>query len=654
MNELKNGIIIGNSVLSSRVAVEDHYIAFDLNYNPPYFLDHKNGLVSFGKAVVNFLDKDGESLNIVKTEVLDDDYPRLVAKLLLSNGVSCGLKAFAPIDAEKSETMFLPAILLQFSYEGILASEIITKIEWDISELGFDKQYGWMEPSPQSNHPYSYEKFFIRSMSEQTIVREQVNGGKIEFVQQDREPFICMGYFSEKARWRTKVRSVDELCSYILGHFEHLAAAIDDWVDSLPRIGDQQIFQYTRWYSQAAVLLTKADDTGRVITMGYKELNQRDSFWTSYIHLVFWPELEKTMIRESCQWQKPNGKIPTTILPLYDREVDIDINEYFCLRISRYFRYYRDYSFLRECWPHYLRSIEFLLTLDRDGDSIPEQAPPEEPLNFWADWKDVIGISGRKLAPHFVLLWKSALQEGIDLAKALQDTESQERLQSILAEVDKYIDQDDMWNENYFGEVWYDATMSRQMSRHVLIDQTLAIPFEGYPRDKIAPLYQKLNENETPAGIPETYPYREDMEYEKGKYHNGGIWPYLVFADAMGRFMTGYHEDAKRLIKKIGYYDLEFQKDWAPNEYLDAITFNNEGFPIQGWSSALFGALSHGAFHIEWTDDYTLEVNLNLGKCDFMTYLHLPYPFGKVRLERKNDVMSSSFLSDGKYRLKIN
>ena len=644
-------------MLSSRVAAEDHCIAFDLNYNPPYFLDDQNGLISFGKANIYFLDEEGKLLAIQEMEVLDDNYPRLALNLLLSNGASCELKAFAPIDADNMEAMFLPAILVRMKIEGITDTGIQTKIEWDISELGFDKQHGGIDHRSQSKHQYDKEKFFIRSLSEQEIVRERIHGDKMEWVQQNREPFICLGYFSEKARWRTKARTVDELCSYLFDNFTHLAAAIDDWIDGLPQIGDPQIYQYTRWYSQAAVLLTKADDTGRVITMGYKELNQRDSFWTSYIHLVLWPELEKTMIRESCLWQKPNGKIPTTILPLYDREVDIDINEYFCLRISRYFRYYRDYSFLRECWPYYLRSVAFLLTLDRDGDSIPEQAPPEEPLNFWADWKDVVGISGRKWAPHFVLLWKATLQEGIYLAKSLQDTQSQEKLESIGAEVGHFIHHGEgskrMWNGNYYGEAWYDEKMNPRMIQHVLIDQALAIPFEAYPRDKLAALYQKLNENETPAGIPETYPYRDDMEYEKGKYHNGGIWPYLVFADAMGRFMRGYDEDARRLIKKIGYYDLEYQQDWTPNEYLDSVTFNNEGYQIQGWSSALYGALSHGAFHIEWTDDHTLEVNLNFGSCDFATYLYLPYPFGKVRLERKKDVISSSFLSDGKYRLKI-
>ena len=158
---------------------------------------------------------------------------------------------------------------------------------------------------------------------------------------------------------------------------------------SLPQVGDEQILRYTRWYSQAAVMLTKSDVTGRVITMGYHELNQRDSFCTSFVHLSFWPKLEQAMLRESCLWQREDGKLPTTILPKYERETDVDINEYFCLRIARYFHWHRDLPFLRECWPHFCRSVEFLLTLDRDGDGLPEQAPPENPLCFWADWKDV-------------------------------------------------------------------------------------------------------------------------------------------------------------------------------------------------------------------------------------------------------------------------
>lgn len=72
-----------------------------------------------------------------------------------------------------------------------------------------------------------------------------------------------------------------------------------------------------------------------MITMGYHELNQRDSFWTSFLHLVLYPGLERRMIEISIANQTADGKIPTTLLLVIERKYDVDINEYFCLRIAR-------------------------------------------------------------------------------------------------------------------------------------------------------------------------------------------------------------------------------------------------------------------------------------------------------------------------------
>ena len=45
-----------------------------------------------------------------------------------------------------------------------------------------------------------------------------------------------------------------------------------------------------------AVLLTKGAQTN-VLTMGYVELNQRDSFWTSWLHVKLWPEIDLAILR---------------------------------------------------------------------------------------------------------------------------------------------------------------------------------------------------------------------------------------------------------------------------------------------------------------------------------------------------------------------
>jgi len=76
------------------------------------------------------------------------------------------------------------------------------------------------------------------------------------------------------------------------------------------------------------------------------------------------------MIRESCQNQMSSGKIPTCIMPFVDRIDDVDINEYFNLRIARYYRWTHDKTFLIEVWGNLVRSIEYLLSTDSDNDKV--------------------------------------------------------------------------------------------------------------------------------------------------------------------------------------------------------------------------------------------------------------------------------------------
>lgn len=92
----------------------------------------------------------------------------------------------------------------------------------------------------------------------------------------------------------------------------------------LPRTGDAQLDEYLRWYTTAGVAMTRELKDGTTLTMGYHELNQRDSFWTTWPHLVLWPSLERRMLEESVWSQRPDGKVPTTILPVIEREDDID------------------------------------------------------------------------------------------------------------------------------------------------------------------------------------------------------------------------------------------------------------------------------------------------------------------------------------------
>ena len=637
---LTSGLVVGNASISASVSAEGNLFS-QIIWNPPFFTEGENGLQNAGSARFVFtLDGKSYADTALAWTVTACDYPMYRAEAVFPNGVRLGVLAFAPLAAGDTEPMFMPAVLTEFQLTGSnSACAVQIAFEWDTAlpaelppKLHEEDRFGWAEWGT-----------LFSGFSGKDICTGQapVSLSAVLALPPERTCTLqhWFGCYPAEHRWRIHAETTAALNKKIFRSFSELKKHTELWTAALPRVGDPQIDRYTRWYTQAAVLLTKSDYTGRVITMGYKELNQRDSFWTSYLHLVFWPELEQAMLRESCFWQREDGKIPTTILPRYERERDIDINEYFCLRIARYFHYHRDWCFLRECWPHFTRAVEFLLSMDRDGDGLPEQAPPEDPLCFWADWKDVKGITGRKLAPHFSLLWLAVLHEGIRLADALQDRETAALYGALYekaaASINRPAEDGGLWKEDHYTEQWYDG----RSIPCVLLDQTVGMAFRQVSPEKADAIWSRLSRGETPAGIPETYPFRTEMEYAPGNYHNGGIWPFLTFCDCLGRYRYGNWRDAERLIRSIGYYDLELPGNWGPNEYLNGVTLENSGYHIQGWSAALFGTITHGAYQFEWHSDTTAEITVRFADRDFSTQLVLPQPIGTITLERRDHTL---------------
>jgi len=265
----------------------------------------------------------------------------------------------------------------------------------------------------------------------------------------------------------------------------------------------------------------------------------------------------------------------------------------------------------------------------------------------------VLGVVGRKLAPHFSLLWLAVLKEGAYLAGEMDDLETKSAYEALYKKAYENINKDTsnggLWLKDHYAEVWYD---SREMTE-VLQDQTVGLIFGVVPENRIKPIYDAISHGENEFGIRETYPYRPDsFGYVGGDYHNGGIWPYLMFCDIMSRYLNGYGADAERLIRKVGYYDLELPGDFAPNEYMNGDTGENCGKEIQGWSSALYGAITHGAFKVEHTGDREITIHVNFKDRDFETVLLLPKRFGRITLSRKGGKYSINGVKSG-YKVSV-
>jgi hypothetical protein len=401
---------------------------------------------------------------------------------------------------------------------------------------------------------------------------------------------FLLGHWEDNWPCSARLATSGRLADHAARHWDSLFAGARRLEAKLPEVGDPQVDEYLRWYATAGVAMTRVLKDGTALTMGYHELNQRDSYWTTWMHLVLWPSLEKRMLQESVWGQRPDGKVPTTLLPLIEREDDIDINCYFILRGLRYARFHNDPEFGRAMLPSLLHAAEWLASRDVEASGLPQGA------SYWYDWKDVSGVSGRKYSPYASMLYVAAIQRLADYCEALGDTapalKLRERAQKAAARLQLPIAQGGLWNGRFYQQVWRDGRDSPQ----VLQDQVLGILFDAMDPERAQSVLAAVKPNYSPWGCRETFPYHPDsFGYRGGDYHNGGIWPWLNHAHAWALLRLGERSQALELLKRVGRADLEMAGDFIPHEYLDGQTGKQAGVPMQGWNAALFGALYFGS-----------------------------------------------------------
>lgn len=394
--------------------------------------------------------------------------------------------------------------------------------------------------------------------------------------------------------------SGEEIAGHVYAVWDDLKAKTETFSAAIPATEDTELNTYLRWYMIPAVSLTRCTRNGEVLNMGYCELNQRDSYMTSWLHLVFFKDIDRQMIEESIASVSDAGKVPTTILPLIEREDDLDINAFLIMRIARYYKLYHNKGDLKRWWPTMKRVMDWLIGRDTNGKGLPMQ------ISFWGDWKDVAGVEGRMYSPFSGLIYMAALKNMQAMALECGDSAAADNYAQAYAKayefINKPIEQGGLWNGEYYCQIWRDGSVNDKL----LQDQTIGILFGVVPADRSESIINALNKNNfTQWGICETYPYYADeFGYERGTYHNGGIWPWLSFMDDWSRLLSGRRNEAINLIKTVAKADLVDSGDWAPNEHINSRTGQNLGFKLQGWNSVLFGLVYFGLIRPEITPWY--------------------------------------------------
>ncbi|MDR1341246.1 MAG: hypothetical protein LBK58_14505 [Prevotellaceae bacterium] len=498
------------------------------------------------------------------------------------------LQTFCPLGVNDLATSSLPALLLELSCSAAV-DETFNLIICPDSALAKNAQaYEAEKYSGAVNPHYQLScNSKTRWKNKELIIPVSLKAGE------QKTFHILSAFFDSEWISAGQFENIEKLTDYVHRTWSVLKDRTVLFDSAIPQTGDKLLDKYLRWYMIPGISLTKCTRDNNVLTMGYCELNQRDSYWTSWLHLVLFRDAELKMIDESVAHQHASGKIPTTILPLIERNDDLDINAFFILRAARFYQYYNDRENLAKWLPALIKAMDWLISRDSSGDGLPAQ------VSFWGDWKDVRGVENRKYSPFSGLIYLAALKQMIFLSRECADNDNLKKYESAYQKGYAFINRSTkdggLWNGNYYCQKWKDG----QINDRLLQDQTIGILFDVVPKDRAQMIISSLNAKSlTPYGIAETFPYYPaEFGYKPATYHNGAVWPWLSFMDCWARIHAGKTEEAVELVKRVAKADLVDSGDWSPNEHINSLTGENLGFQLQGWNAGLFGLVYFGVVH---------------------------------------------------------
>lgn len=537
------------------------------------------------------LEKDGkkETLSQFKDKDIRRVFPFVEAEYAKSSHISSNikLKTFCPLAVNDAETSSLPVLMLEMECTNPTRKEetftIVVKPGNEIcGQMSSDNEG---KRSVASNGSFAVAADVDAEWSGNAFrVPVTLKGKEMKAVR------IAISLYDSDWISARSFASAGEVVEHACSVWDILETKTEEFSQAIPETGIEDVDTYLRWYMVPAISLTRYNKKGEILTMGYMELNPRDSYWTTWVHLLLYKDAERKMIEECLAAVSPAGKMPTTILPVIEREDDLDINAFLILRAARFYQLYHEKDKLLSYWPVLKKAMDWLISRDTKGKGLPRQ------VSFWGDWKDVKGVEDREYSPFSALVYLAALKKMMYMGEECGDSVAIEKYEEAYRKgydiVNKPIEEGGMWNGRYYCQLWKDGSVNDKL----LEDQTIGILFDVVPRDKALKIIESLNEMSlTPYGVAETFPYYpKEFGLDPATYHNGAVWPWVNFMDCWARIRLGQKDDAIDIIKRVGRADIIASGDWSANEHINSLTGENLGFHIQGWSAALFGTVYFG------------------------------------------------------------
>ena len=287
------------------------------------------------------------------------------------------------------------------------------------------------------------------------------------------------------------------------------------------------------------------------------------TYHASFGLLALFPDLQLGQMRMGAAFQREDGRVHHCFSPDLDHVNGgfdrVDMNNQFVLMVLRDYLFTGDEAYRKAMWPHVIRAIDTIETLDGDGDGLPDRDTRRNTYDAW-------NFSGTPV--YISILWLAALNAGARLADEAGDAARAAKWRALLEKGLASLERR-LWNGDYYdlwrsGEETDETLMTDQLDGEWFLraagiganlpDERIRSVLRVILRHNFEPDSGLINAT-CPAG-------RRTTLYSNRNCQTEAVWTGIGYLTAALCLSVGLRDDADALVTAIFDNQARFGALW--------------------------------------------------------------------------------------------
>jgi uncharacterized protein (DUF608 family) len=310
-------------------------------------------------------------------------------------------------------------------------------------------------------------------------------------------------------------------------------------------------------------------------------------YYGSHVILLMFPDLEKSQIDLTMDFQLKNGHIPHFFPSTFDHPDSfyrIDLMPQYVLMVYRDWKWLGDSAFLNMHWPHVMLALTNMHNRDTDGDDLPNDTGADQTYDQWGFFGTSVYVSS---------LYLVAVKAAMEMAMAVHDETNRKILTDWFDKGQTNFEKE-LWNGEYY-DLYFDPKTGKRSNASLAAGMDSVwyaqlIPDLGnpLPADQVLSslnvIYTKNRRSR--SIINGWWPDPTQAPDHPGQW--SAVWTGVEYSLASNMIYAGMVEEGLQIIRDVQDRYLKWGKPWnhmeCGNHYYRPMSVWTAYMAAQGFS----------------------------------------------------------------------